>query len=446
MAGTFRNHPATAITSSHEESGMPADGQAGPGALPVARVMVMVRLAVALSMVLLLVTGGEDARRHLPLVVVTLSVASGYAVVVAANPRWELYTRPAAWLLTVLDSTFTLLTVAMTGAATSPAVAILVLVVTAAAIRLPLGPTMALALGLGVAYLAVALLVDPGFTSWQERWLQGLWWAGYLLLTGLLGASLSRLAEREREAGIAARVEAMAEHAAAEEERDLRRRLLESYQSQQDGLAVLLHEFRTPVISLRALARGLAADGALAPADREAGSQLIAEHANHLSDMLDALSDVAASRRPAFGTGRSRPVELRALVLASADAAGLRPPRLRLHLDDGLTVTTDPQRFRRVLTNLLENAARHGEGKPVDVEAEVTGGRLRLRVLDRGLGTDVSSLAKLTGKFTAAGSNRGTAGLGLWIVEQIVQALGGRVGFRSRPGGGLVAEVEIPAD
>lgn len=417
-----------------------------PGALSVARVMVTVRLAVALSMVLLLVTGGDDVRRHLPWVVVTLSVASGYAAVVAVNPRWELYTRPAAWLLTVLDATFTLLTIAMTGAATSPAVAILVLVITAAAIRLPLGPTMALALGLGVAYLAVVLFVDPEFTSWRERWLQGLWWTGYLLLTGLLGASLSRLVDREREAGIAARVEAMAEHAAAEEERDLRRRLLESYQSQQGGLAVVLHEFRTPVISLRALARGLAEDGALTPADRETGNRLIAEHANHLSDMLDALGDVAASRRPAFGTGRPRPVELRALVLASADAAGLQPPRLRLSFDDALTVKTDPQRFRRVLTNLLENAARHGEGKPVDVEAEVTGGLLRLRVLDRGSGVDAGNLAKLTGKFTAAGSNRGTAGLGLWIVDQIVQALGGRVGFRNRPGGGLVAEVEIPAD
>ncbi|MFJ9787361.1 sensor histidine kinase [Amycolatopsis sp. NPDC101161] len=417
-----------------------------PGALPVARVMVTVRLAVALSMVLLLVTGGDDVRRHLPWVIVTLAVASGYAAVVAANPRWELYTRPAAWLLTVLDATFTLLTIAMTGAATSPAVAILVLVVTAAAIRLPLGPTMALALGLGVAYLAVVLFVDPEFTSWRERWLEGLWWTGYLLLTGLLGASLSRLVDREREAGIAARVEAMAEHAAAEEERDLRRRLLESYQSQQDGLAVVLHEFRTPVTSLRALARGLAEDGALTPADRETGNRLIAEHANHLSDMLDALGDVAASRRPAFGTGRPRPVQLRALVLASADAAGLQPPRLRWHFDDALTVKTDPQRFRRVLTNLLENAARHGEGKPVDVEAEVAAGRLRLRVLDRGSGVDAGNLAKLTGKFTAAGSNRGTAGLGLWIVEQIVQALGGRVGFRNRPGGGLVAEVEIPAD
>ncbi|WP_290059710.1 sensor histidine kinase [Amycolatopsis solani] len=422
---------------------MPADGRTARGALPVARVMVAVRLAVALSVVLLLVAD-DDARRHLPLVVVTLSVASVYAIVVAANPHWELYASPAAWLLTALDATFTLLTIATTGAAASPAVAILVLVVTAAAIRLPLGPTVALAVGLGVTYLAVAVLVDPEFTSRQERWLQGLWWTGYLLLTGLLGASLSRLVEREREAGIAARVEAMAEHAAAGEERDLRRRLLESYQSQQDGLAIVLHEFRTPVLSLRVLARELAADGTLAPADREAGSRLIAEHANHLSDMLDALGDVAASRRPAFGTGRSRPVELRALVLASADAAGLRPPRLRVRFDDELAVTTDPQRFRRVLTNLLENAARHGEGKPVDVEAEVTGGRLVLRVLDRGSGVDAGNLAKLTGKFTAAGSNRGTAGLGLWIVEQIVQALGGRVGFRNRPGGGLVAEVEVP--
>lgn len=424
---------------------MAADGRTAPGALPVARVMVTVRLAVALSVVLLLVAD-DDARRHLPLVVVTLLVASGYAIVVAANPRWELYSSPAAWLLTALDSAFTLLTIAMTGAAASPAVAILVLVVTAAAIRLPLGPTLVLAVGLGVTYLAVALLVDPQFTSWPERWLQGLWWTAYLVLTGLLGASLSRLVDREREAGITARVEAMAEHAAAAEERDLRRRLLESYQSQQDGLAVLLHEFRTPVSSLRALARELATDGTLAPADRETGNRLIAEHANHLSDMLDALGDVAASRRPAFGTGRSRPVELRALVLASADAAGLRPPRLRLHLDSALTVTTDPQRFRRVLTNLLENAARHGEGKPVDVEAELTAGRLLLRVLDRGSGVDASNLAKLTGKFTAAGSNHGTAGLGLWIVEQIVRALGGRVGFRNRPDGGLVAEVEIPAD
>ncbi|MFE6610929.1 ATP-binding protein [Amycolatopsis sp. NPDC057786] len=435
-----------AITVSHEESDMPASAQATPGAFVVARVMVTVRLAVALSTALLLITGGEDVRRHLPLIIATLSLASGYAIVVAANPHWELSARPAAWLLTALDSAFAMATVALTGAAVSPAVAILLLVVTAAAIRLPLGPTVSLAFGLSVLYLAVALLVDPRFTPWGQRWLAGLWWSSYLIFTGVLGASLSRQVEREREAGIAARVEAMAGHSAAEEERDLRRRLLESYQSQQEGLAVLLHEFRTPVTSLCALARSLSAGHPVAPADRETGTRLISEHADHLSDMLDALADVATSRRPEFGTGRVRTVALRVLVLASADAAGLRPPQLRLDLDDTLSVTTDPQRFRRVLTNLLENAARHGEGKPVDVEAEVTGGRLRLQVHDRGPGIGSSGLGRLTGKFTASGSNRGTAGLGLWIVEQIVQALGGRVDFRNRPGGGLTVEVEVPAD
>ncbi|TVT25119.1 HAMP domain-containing histidine kinase [Amycolatopsis acidiphila] len=408
--------------------------------------MVGVRVVVVLSIAVLLIGGDAAIRRHLVPVAVVLVLACGYAFAVAAHPRWELRGRRTAWLVTAADATLALLAVALSGAAASPAVAILLLVVTAAAIRLPLRPTVLLAVTLGVAYLAIALLVDPGSVPLGERVRQGTWWAGYLVLTGVLGASLSRLVEREREAGIAARVEAMAEHAAAEEERDLRQRLLESYQSQQDGLAVLLHEFRTPVASLRALARGLAnPQSPIRFADRAASTRLVAEHANHLSDMLDALADVAASRRPSFSTGRVRAVELRALLLASADAAGLRPPRLRLRLDDEeQTVTLDSQRLRRVLTNLLENAARHGEGHPVDIEAGVHDNRLHVRILDRGPGIDPADLDRLTGKYTGTGPNRGTAGLGLWIVEQIVQALGGRLDFSQRAGGGLIARFDVP--
>jgi signal transduction histidine kinase len=161
--------------------------------------------------------------------------------------------------------------------------------------------------------------------------------------------------------------------------------------------------------------------------------------------MLDALADVAASRRPTFSTGRVRAVELRGLILASADAADLRPPRLRLLVEPGeQTVTADSQRLRRVLTNLLENAARHGEGHPVEVQAEISDGLLRVQVLDRGPGISPENLGKLTGKYTATGTNAGTAGLGLWIVEQIVQALGGRLEFRQRDGGGLIARFEVP--
>lgn len=423
-----------------------ATSAADGGVTSIAKVMVGMRVVVVLSISLLLVVGGDNLRQHLELISAVLVVAICYAIAVATHPRWELRGRRTAWGVTALDSALALLAVALSGAAGSPAVAILLLVVTAAAIRLPLAPTVVLALTLALAYFAIALLVDPALTPLAERVRQGAWWAGYLVLTGVLGASLSRVVEREREAGIAAQVEAMAEHAAAEEERDLRQRLLESYQSQQDGLAVMLHELRTPVASLRALARGLADPASkITPADRETSTGLVAEHANHLSDMLDALADVAASRRPTFSTGRVRAVDLRGLLLASADAADLRPPRLRLRLQPGeQTVVADSQRLRRVLTNLLENAARHGEGHPVEVEAEISDGLLRVQVLDRGPGVEPEHLEKLTGKYTATGTNAGTAGLGLWIVEQIVQALGGRLEFRQRDGGGLIARFEVP--
>jgi signal transduction histidine kinase len=422
-----------------------ANGNAD-GATSIAKVMVGMRVVVVLSISLLLAVGGDNLRQHLELVFVVLVVSICYAIAVATRPRWELRGRRTAWAVTAFDSTLALLAVALSGAADSPAVAILLLVVTAAAIRLPLAPTVVLAFALGLAYFAIALFVDPQLTPFDERVRQGVWWAGYLVLTGVLGASLSRVVEREREAGIAARVEAMAEHTAAEEERDLRQRLLESYRSQQDGLAVMLHELRTPVTSLRALSRGLAdPESTITPADRETSTGLVAEHANHLSDMLDALADVAASRRPTFSTGRVRAVELRGLILASADAADLRPPRLRLLLEPGeQTVTADSQRLRRVLTNLLENAARHGDGHPVEVQAEISDGLLRVQVLDRGPGISPENLEKLTGKYTATGTNAGTAGLGLWIVEQIVQALGGRLEFRQRDGGGLIARFEVP--
>lgn len=93
-------------------------------------------------------------------------------------------------------------------------------------------------------------------------------------------------------------VEAEAEHAVAEEERDLRRRLLEAHQAQQDGLQVLVHKFRTPIASLEALTSALTSNTRMTEADRAESVQLTNRHAQHLRDMIDALSDVASSRHP----------------------------------------------------------------------------------------------------------------------------------------------------
>jgi signal transduction histidine kinase len=53
-------------------------------------------------------------------------------------------------------------------------------------------------------------------------------------------------------------------------------------------------------------------------------------------------------------------------------------------------------------------------------------------------------MGALTGKFVSLSDRRGTAGLGLWIVAQIIDALGGTLQFSTRAEGGLTASVTVP--
>jgi signal transduction histidine kinase len=107
-------------------------------------------------------------------------------------------------------------------------------------------------------------------------------------------------------------------------------------------------------------------------------------------------------------------------------------------------VAVNAQGLRRVVTNLLENAARHGNEAAVDVTCRRDGEDLLIAVADRGPGIPAESLGELTAKYVSAGDKRGTAGLGLWIVQQIAEAMGGRVEFAARDGGGLVATFRTP--
>ena len=320
----------------------------------------------------------------------------------------------------------------------------LVLVVIASAARLSFRGTLVLAAVLGAGYLAVALIVTAPSAPTMNLWLQVGWTALFLGFIAVITAGLSALAEREQQSRIRALVEAEAEHAAAEEERDLRARLLQSYESQQDGLQVLVHEFRTPIASLEALMDAVTANQ-MSTDDREASLRLAGRHVHHLADMFDALSDVALSRRPTFSTGRVQHVDVAEVIIAAADAAGLSPPRLRMTVGPGVAgIAINAQGLRRVLTNLLENAARHGAQAPVDVSCNRDGDDLVIAVADRGPGIPQESLGELTAKYVGAGGQRGTAGLGLWIVQQISEAMRGRVDFTARDGGGLVATFRAP--
>lgn len=410
-----------------------------------ARVVVAVRVAVVVSIVVLAAAGPAWMRHHAVALGITAFLALAYAAVLMAHPRFEVRRTPYAWLVSALDATFILALVFFTGGSQSPVVAVFALVVIGAATRLTFIECLVLAGALATGNLFVVLIAPREHDIVLPAVVQGLWSSLYVVFAAILSGGLSVLVEQAHRSRVRALVEAESERLAVQEERDLRARLLRSYEAQQEGLQVLLHELRAPVASLGTLAAAFDELDTMPPGDRAAALRLIGSHARHLADMLDALSDVNLSRQPAFLTGRVRWVDVGELINEAGDAADIRPPRLRVAvLGDVSAIRMDAQGLRRILTNLLENAGRHGRGLPIDVVCERAGELLEISVLDRGPGVAQQNMSSLTDKFVTLSDRRGTAGLGLWIVQQIIDALGGTLRFSAREGGGLAASFSVP--
>ncbi len=106
----------------------------------------------------------------------------------------------------------------------------------------------------------------------------------------------------------------------------------------------------------------------------------------------------------------------------------------------------DAAQLERVFVNLLENARRYSGGHPVKVRARVVGGKMSIRVIDRGPGMTAAQLAHAFEPFyrdDPSDAHPG-AGLGLAIVRGFVEANGGRVHAESVPGQGTVFAIELP--
>lgn len=104
-----------------------------------------------------------------------------------------------------------------------------------------------------------------------------------------------------------------------------------------------------------------------------------------------------------------------------------------------------PLAIQRLITNLVENALRHG-GTEVEVATGAADGIAFIEILDRGPGIPEADAERMLQPFTRLDSARGGAGtgLGLAIVDRIARMHGGRVRLLPREGGGLRARVELP--
>jgi signal transduction histidine kinase len=218
-------------------------------------------------------------------------------------------------------------------------------------------------------------------------------------------------------------------------------------------LATVSHELRTPLNVILGFTEMLAegSGGAVTPAQAE----MIATIERYSRNQLELITSVLDFSRLSSGKV-SLNVERFALAPLLEEIATLRSARLRPGLE--LTVAVDPDvpevqtdrvKLQEIVRNLVDNAVKFTEAGTVAVRARLAEpGWLAVDVADSGSGIPTEDLDAVFDAFRQLGesSTRGTGGvgLGLSIVRQLAEALGGSVSVTSRSGEGSVFRVLIP--
>jgi signal transduction histidine kinase/CHASE1-domain containing sensor protein len=226
-------------------------------------------------------------------------------------------------------------------------------------------------------------------------------------------------------------------------------RAQEAVAARDEFLSIASHELKTPLTSLVLHSdslRAVARRGEVDQAARKA--EVIRRNVDRLSRLVSSLLDISR-----ISAGRLD-LELEEVDLAEIardvatrfeDEARRAGCPLRISAAGAVVGRWDRMRIDQVVTNLLSNAIKYGPGKPVEVSVEEDGPRATLAVRDHGIGISEADQRRIFQRFERAVSKRnyGGFGLGLWIVRQIVEALGGSVHVQSAPGGGSLFTVVL---
>jgi two-component system phosphate regulon sensor histidine kinase PhoR len=220
----------------------------------------------------------------------------------------------------------------------------------------------------------------------------------------------------------------------------------------RDFVANASHELRTPLTSIRGFVEALE-DGAVAePETAQRFLGKIRKHADRMAALVDDLLDLSrleGGRAPDWK--ETRPSEVAEGVVASFAAPATRKDISLRHVDQGApAAVTDPERLRRILENLVDNAVKY---TPERGRVEVTtspgpDGSARIEVADDGPGIAPEHQARVFERFYRVDKARsrelGGTGLGLSIVKHLAEGMGASVTVESEPGKGSRFIVTLP--
>ena len=143
------------------------------------------------------------------------------------------------------------------------------------------------------------------------------------------------------------------------------------------------------------------------------------------------------------------PVRVAALVPSLQETMEVllrdRPIRFEVAVAPDAVASTDAERLRQVLVNLLANAAKFTQAGCVSLSASREGDCVRVSVIDTGPGMDPSLGDRALEPFVRGTEGPMGSGLGLAIVARLLPLLGGRLSIESAPGQGTGVHVRLPA-
>ena len=225
-------------------------------------------------------------------------------------------------------------------------------------------------------------------------------------------------------------------------------------QMKNEFVSTVSHELRTPLTSI-AGSLGLINGEALGPVPNAMREMLSIAQSNsqRLRQLIDDLLDMdklLAGKMNFIPQQLDIDSFLAECVTSHQGFARQHDVQLTYTGGPVAQITADPMRLQQVLSNLLSNALKFSPaGSQVLLSAQELGGQIRILVVDQGPGVPAEFVDRLFEKFSQADASdrrqKGGTGLGLAISKELMERMGGCIGFYPRPGGGSVFWVELPA-
>lgn len=229
----------------------------------------------------------------------------------------------------------------------------------------------------------------------------------------------------------------------------------EEQRQQDEFIGLVTHELRTPLSSILGYLELLRLDGGLGDEQR-LYLDVVERNAIRLRSLVE---DLLASAQLVVGArGALEELDVvdvaRAAVASQAPIASASGVHVAVTGDEHVPLVSDAQRLTQVVDNLVSNAVKFSHsGGDVVVEVRAGAGQdgrrvARIRVVDEGTGIEPEELSRLTERFYRSQDARRRrvrgVGLGLSLVQAVVDAHGGTLTIDSRPGAGTRVEVELP--